>query len=131
MATIVVRYEQLLQKLYRCFGQSLMPNFMNLVIVDISSNKNNLQGLGFDREVRIAALFYSGPISAISTKEQLLGEKIMRYISKTAGLVRICKDEQTGIDSVRHADHLYARVPYMVSDLPIQGIKSTQYFWYR
>ena len=62
----------------------------------------------------MAPICYSGPISAVSTDEQIFGEKrtcakFQIGISKTERLVRVYTNRRTNgydyIDSARHADH--------------------------
>ena len=55
-----------------------------------------------DRSVCTAAIYYSGPISTVPTKEQLLSEertggKFHIDSLKTEGLVRICTHSHTGM----------------------------------
>ena len=64
--------------------------------------KFSIQAADFDRSVCMAAICYNGPISAVLTNEQLLGEKMacVKFhinILKTEGLVGISnsKDGQT------------------------------------
>ena len=74
-----------------------MKNF-----VEISRQMKNvsIQGLVFERSVRMAAISYNSPISAVPTNEQLLGEKktcakFQIGTSKTERVVRVYKDGQT------------------------------------
>ena len=68
-----------------------------------------IQEFDFDRSVCMIAIFYSGSVSAVATKEQLLGQKRTSAkfhinISKTECLVRVYSDRET---DVCRADHLY------------------------
>ena len=74
-----------------------MPNFVKFSRL---LKKFSIQVLDSDRSVCMSAICYSGPISAVTTNEQLLMEKSMyskfqNDISKTEGLVRVHTDRQT------------------------------------
>ena len=76
----------------------------NLVKISRQKKKLYIQALDADRSVCLAAICYSGPISAVPNNEQLLvekrtGAKFQIDISKTEGLglVRMYTDRQTDI----------------------------------
>ena len=50
---------------------------LNFVKILCQIKKFSIQGLDFDRSVCMAAICYSGSLSAIPTYKQLLGEKTL------------------------------------------------------
>ena len=73
-----------------------MPNFVKIT----RQMKDSIQTLDSDCSICMAAICYSGPISAVPINEQLLcwkrtGAKFQIDISKTEGLVRVYTDGQT------------------------------------
>ena len=73
-----------------------MPNFVK---IPRQIKEFPIRTLDSDCSVCMAAICYSGPISAVPTTEQLLGEKkkcskFQIDISKTEGLVRVYTDGQ-------------------------------------
>ena len=74
-----------------------MPNFVK---IPRQMKEFSVQTLDSDCSVYMAAICYSGPISAVPTNEQLLCKKktcskFQIDISKTEGLVRIYTDGRT------------------------------------
>ena len=72
----------------------------NCVKIPRQMKEFSIQTLDSDCSVCMAAICYSGPISAVPTNEQLLGKKktcskFQIDISKTEGLVRVYTDGRT------------------------------------
>ena len=91
-------------KIVALLGLYSVPNFVKILC---QIKKFSIEEVYFDCSVCMAAICYSGPLSAVPTNVQLLGEKrtcvkFMIDISKTERLVCV----YTEINSAHHVNHL-------------------------
>ena len=66
-----------------------MPNFVN---IPRQMKKFSIPALDSDRSICLAAICFSGPMSAVPTNEQRSYPKFKIDISNTEGLVRVYVD---------------------------------------